>query len=53
MNESVLTENFKTSEKKFASRYGYFSADGNEFVITTYKLQSPGLMLFQTGDMDS
>lgn len=59
MNESVLTENFKTSEKKFASRYGYFSADGNEFVITTYKTPKPwvnvisngryGLVISQTG----
>ncbi len=33
--EYLLAENYKVEKKKFATKYGHFSQDGNEYIINT------------------
>ena len=35
---------------KFQTKYGYFSADGNEYIITTYKTPKPWINVISNGD---
>ena len=50
MNEFLLTENYKTDKKKFAAKYGYFTEDGNEYVINTFKTPKPWINVISNGD---
>ncbi|HSP87261.1 MAG TPA: hypothetical protein VLN45_03955, partial [Ignavibacteriaceae bacterium] len=50
IKDYILTENYKSSKKKFATKYGYFTEDGNEYVITNCKTPKPWVNVISNGN---
>ncbi len=49
MKEYLLTENYQADKKKFATKYGHFTENGNEYVINTYKTPKPWVNVISNG----
>ena len=47
--EYLLSENYKVEKKKFATKYGHFSQDGNEYIINTYRTPKPWVNVISNG----
>ena len=50
MKEYLLTENYHIDMKKFATKYGRFTEDGNEYVINIYKTPKPWVNVISNGN---
>jgi cellobiose phosphorylase len=50
IKEYLLNDNYKSAMKKFETKYGYFTEDGNEYVIKTYLTPKPWVNVISNGD---
>ncbi|MDO8548774.1 MAG: glycosyl transferase family 36, partial [Ignavibacteria bacterium] len=49
MKDYLITDNYRVDMKKFATKYGHFTEDGNEYVISTCKTPKPWVNVISNG----